>query len=64
MYQYEIRFNNLKYQVFRRKFKKWHFEANGWFKWTGYKKIGELNTEKEAVEFINKLINKTNGKPI
>ena len=57
MYQYEIRFNNLKYQVFRRKFKKWHFYTNGFFKWTGYKKIGDLNTEKEAVEFINKLVN-------
>lgn len=58
MNQYEIRFNNLRYQVFKRKFKKWHFISNGWFKWTGYKKICEFNTEKEAVEYIKILINK------
>ena len=59
MRQYEIRFNNLKHQVFKRKYKVWLFISYGVTKWSSWSKIGEFDTEKEAVEFIKDELNRS-----
>lgn len=57
MQQYEIRFNNLKYQVFQRSRKSWLFKEFGYVKWTTWRKLKhEFDTEREAVHEIKLLI--------
>ncbi len=58
MYQYEIRLNNLKYQVFERKQNLWLFLNVGLVKWNNWRKLDvDFDTEKEAVHEIKLLMN-------
>lgn len=60
MIQYEIKQNSeqTKYKVFTRKVNKWLFKETGYIKWSKWKKIGKFDTEKQAVEFIKRCMNR------